>query len=306
MTKDCKKKSIWARLIVIAVLACTASNAQAQLIAGRTNALLWGNLTPNFSLELVTSNRTSVMAGAFYSLDQNPLDCSIKGAEAQVRYWVSGRAMVQSFIGLGIQGIGTMTYLEPNGSFGALGHGISDSDTGHLMESHEGSLYETEILGIEKGSVGNPGIMAGVIYYGPGCLLGEIHANTETGIFGNANEALRSRTLSSAIPVGYCQDIGKGPALLRSNVSGQIRDYEIEIQKIELNPLQKNKSMVIHITDPELLKLTGGIVQGMSGSPIIQNGKLIGAVTHVFVQDSTKGYGIFIETMLEADDSGSQ
>ena len=99
MTKDCKKKSIWARLIVIAVLACTASNAQAQLIAGRTNALLWGNLTPNFSLELVTSNRTSVMAGAFYSLDQNPLDCSIKGAEAQVRYWVSGRAMVQSFIG---------------------------------------------------------------------------------------------------------------------------------------------------------------------------------------------------------------
>ena len=93
MTKDCKKKSIWARLIVIAVLACTASNAQAQLIAGRTNALLWGNLTPNFSLELVTSNRTSVMAGAFYSLDQNPLDCSIKGAEAQVRYWVSGRAM---------------------------------------------------------------------------------------------------------------------------------------------------------------------------------------------------------------------
>ena len=77
MTKDCKKKSIWARLIVIAVLACTASNAQAQLIAGRTNALLWGNLTPNFSLELVTSNRTSVMAGAFYSLDQNPLDCSM-------------------------------------------------------------------------------------------------------------------------------------------------------------------------------------------------------------------------------------
>ena len=90
---------------MIAVLACTASNAQAQLIAGRTNALLWGNLTPNFSLELVTSNRTSVMAGAFYSLDQNPLDCSIKGAEAQVRYWVSGRAMVQSFIGLGIQGM---------------------------------------------------------------------------------------------------------------------------------------------------------------------------------------------------------
>lgn len=233
--------------------------------------------------------------------DDKELEVSVRPVRTS-----DGTCMLGAWVRDDTQGIGTMTYLEPNGSFGALGHGISDSDTGHLMESHEGSLYETEILGIEKGSVGNPGIMAGVIYYGPGCLLGEIHANTETGIFGNANEALRSRTLSSAIPVGYCQDIGKGPALLRSNVSGQIRDYEIEIQKIELNPLQKNKSMVIHITDPELLKLTGGIVQGMSGSPIIQNGKLIGAVTHVFVQDSTKGYGIFIETMLEADDSGSQ
>ncbi|MCC2163542.1 SpoIVB peptidase [Brotaphodocola catenula] len=233
--------------------------------------------------------------------DDKELEVSVRPVRTS-----DGTCMLGAWVRDDTQGIGTMTYLEPNGSFGALGHGISDSDTGHLMESHEGSLYETEILGIEKGSIGNPGIMAGVIYYGPGCLLGEIHANTETGIFGNANEALRSRTLSSAIPVGYCQDIEKGPALLRSNVSGQIRDYEIEIQKIELKPLQKNKSMVIHITDPELLKLTGGIVQGMSGSPIIQNGKLIGAVTHVFVQDSTRGYGIFIETMLEADDSGSQ
>lgn len=210
-----------------------------------------------------------------------------------------GSCMLGAWVRDDTQGIGTLTYLEPDGTFGALGHGISDSDTGHLLESHEGSLYETEILGIEKGSVGNPGIMAGVIYYGPGCILGKITANTEAGIFGKADQALRSRILSSAIPVGYCQDIKKGSALLRSNVSGQIRDYEIEIQKVEYNPIQKNKSMIIRITDPELLKLTGGIVQGMSGSPIIQNGKLIGAVTHVFIQDSTRGYGIFIENMLE-------
>ena len=212
-----------------------------------------------------------------------------------------GTPMLGAWVRDDTQGIGTMTYLEPDGSFGALGHGISDSDTGRLLESHEGALYETEILGIEKGSVGNPGIMAGVIYYGPGCLLGKITANTDSGIFGNANETLRSDTLSSAIPVAYCQDVKKGSAFIRSKVSGQIRDYEIEIQKIDLNPIQKNKSMVIRITDPDLLKLTGGIVQGMSGSPIIQDGRLIGAVTHVFVQDSTRGYGIFIENMLNAE-----
>ena len=230
--------------------------------------------------------------------DDREIEVSVRPVQT-----ADGACMLGAWVRDDTQGIGTMTYLESDGSFGALGHGISDSDTGRLMESHEGSLYETEILGIEKGSVGTPGIMAGVIYYGPGCLLGKINANTDTGIFGSANETLRSRALSTAIPIAHCQDIEKGPALLRSNVSGQIRDYEIEIQKIELNPLQKNKSMVIRITDPELLKLTGGIVQGMSGSPIIQNGKLIGAVTHVFIQDSTKGYGIFIETMLEAGDS---
>ena len=99
MIRDLKKKSLWSKFVLAAILICADHHAQAQLIAGKTNALLWGNLTPNFSLELVTSDKTSVMAGAFYSLDQNPLDCSIKGAEGQVRYWVSGRPMVQSFIG---------------------------------------------------------------------------------------------------------------------------------------------------------------------------------------------------------------
>ena len=160
------------------------------------------------------------------------------------------------------QGIGTITYVEENGQFGALGHGISDMDTGKVVEIENGSLYETEILGIEKGAVGEPGVMAGVIYYGR-------------------------------------QDIQKGPAWIRSDVSGKLRDYEIEIQKVEYNPIQKNKSIVLRVTDEELLRITGGIVQGMSGSPIIQNDKLVGAVTHVFVNDPTRGYGIFIEDMLE-------
>lgn len=197
------------------------------------------------------------------------------------------------------QGIGTMTYLDANGNFGALGHGISDSDTGAVVEIGEGALYETEILGIQQGSAGNPGVMAGVIYYGPGSKLGTINQNTDVGIFGHADESLQADIKSEAIEVGYRQDVQKGQAWIRSSVSGEVKDYEIEIQRVDYNPVHLNKGLVIRIVDEELLKLTGGIVQGMSGSPIIQNGKLVGAVTHVFIQDSTKGYGIFVESMME-------
>lgn len=197
------------------------------------------------------------------------------------------------------QGIGTMTYLDLNGHFGALGHGISDSDTGQVVSIEDGALYETQIMGIEKGSAGNPGVMSGVIYYGPQSELGSVTANTPEGIFGEAGEKLKSRITAEALPVGYRQDVHPGKATIRSSVSGEVRDYEIEIQKVDYSTSHKNKGMVIKVTDEELLELTGGIVQGMSGSPIMQDGKLIGAVTHVFVQDSTKGYGIFIENMLE-------
>lgn len=197
------------------------------------------------------------------------------------------------------QGIGTMTYLDLSGHFGALGHGISDSDTGGVVEILEGNLYETQIMGIEKGSAGKPGVMSGVIFYGPGSVLGEIDANTETGIFGTAGSTLRSRIISEALPIGYRQDVHEGPASLRSSVSGEIKDYQIEIQKVDYSSSHRTKSIVFKVTDPELLNLTGGVIQGMSGSPIIQDGKLIAAVTHVFVQDSTRGYGIFIENMLQ-------
>ncbi len=197
------------------------------------------------------------------------------------------------------QGIGTLTFVDMNGRFGALGHGISDSDTGEIVETEEGALYETEILGIEKGTAGDPGVMAGVIFYGPGSELGEIEENTEVGIAGTVNERMRNAVAGEAVEVGYRQNVHKGRACIRSSVSGELKDYEIEIQRVELNPIQKNKSLVLHITDPELLSLTGGIIQGMSGSPILQDGKLVGAVTHVFVQDATRGYGIFVEDMME-------
>ncbi len=196
------------------------------------------------------------------------------------------------------QGIGTMTYMDLNGNFGALGHGISDADTGQVVSIEGGSLYETQIMGIEKGAAGKPGVMSGIIYYGPQSELGTVTGNTEEGIFGTAGEKLKSRIQAQALPIGYRQDVQPGKAIIRSSISGEIKDYDIEIVKVDYSTTHKSKGMVIKVTDPELLSLTGGIVQGMSGSPIIQNGMLIGAVTHVFVQDSTKGYGIFIENML--------
>ena len=195
------------------------------------------------------------------------------------------------------QGIGTITYVDMNGRFGALGHGISDSDTGELVETGEGSLYTTKIMGIEKGSVGSPGLLSGVIYYGPQSRMGEIEKNTNEGIFGTVNEKFMKELDGDPVEIARRQDVRQGEAYIRSSVSGETRDYAIEIQRVDLNAGHKNKSMVIKVTDPELLSLTGGIVQGMSGSPILQDGRLVGAVTHVFVQDAARGYGILAEDM---------
>ena len=122
--------------------------------------------------------------------------------------------------------------------------------------------------------------------------------NTSEGIYGTINRHFLDSVQTSAIPIGFRQDIHKGTAYIRSNVSGEVKDYEIEIQKVDLGSVQKNKGLVLKVVDEELLSLTSGIVQGMSGSPIIQDGKLIGAVTHVFINDPSRGYGIFIENML--------
>ena len=168
-----------------------------------------------------------------------------------------------------------------------------------MVEIENGALYETEIFGIEKGSAGNPGVMAGVIYYGPGSRLGSVKSNTGCGVFGTVEQAFWDTVKHPAAEVGHRQDVKRGTAWIRSYVSGKACDYEIEIQRVDYSPSRENKSLVFQVTDERLLSLTGGIVQGMSGSPILQNGKLVGAVTHVFVQDSTRGYGIFVEDMIK-------
>ncbi|MCD7715744.1 MAG: SpoIVB peptidase [Lachnospiraceae bacterium] len=196
------------------------------------------------------------------------------------------------------QGIGTLTWVDEEGYFGALGHGISDVDTAGLLEIETGTLYSAEVVSIVKGEAGTPGELSGIIHYSGNCQIGIIEENEENGIFGRVTGfslAIEDETL---IETALKSEVEKGSATIRCTVDGTCRDYEIEIREVRTNSGDINKGMVIEVTDPELLALTGGIVQGMSGSPILQNGRLVGAVTHVFVNDPTKGYGIFIEDMI--------
>lgn len=181
------------------------------------------------------------------------------------------------------QGIGTMTFVTDGDEFGALGHGISDVDTGELLNAAGGTLYGASIWGIKKGEAGNPGGLYGVISYENKNILGEIKENTGIGIYGKieSGEVIEKFGLEP-VEIGKKEEIQVGKALIRTCVTGKVEDYEIYIESVDTE-CDSNKGMVIQVTDKELLKLTNGIVQGMSGSPIIQNGKLIGAVTHVCV-----------------------
>lgn len=197
-----------------------------------------------------------------------------------------------------IQGIGTLTYVEPNGTFGALGHGISDADTGERLEISDGDLYRADILSIRKGTAGTPGELRGVINYREENRIGTICGNSQYGIRGQMEPGKYTESMKR-IPTGLKQEIQTGKAEIRCDIGDGIREYQCEILEIDSNARDTNKCFVLRITDDDLLSRTGGIVQGMSGSPVLQNGKLIGAITHVFVNDPTKGYGIFIENMME-------
>ncbi len=196
------------------------------------------------------------------------------------------------------QGVGTMTYIDENGCFGALGHGINDIDTSTLMTLSTGTLYHTEIIGITKGTTGSPGELTGFIEYDDKNIMGSITANTPKGIFGICTPETMMDASYDYLPLGLKQEIKKGPAQIICSLGNGTQVYDVEIIDINLENDNINRGIVLEITDQELLTTTGGIVQGMSGSPIIQDNKLVGAVTHVLVQEPTKGYGIFIENML--------
>ncbi len=197
------------------------------------------------------------------------------------------------------QGLGTVTFLDAQSRFGALGHGIHDVDTNELLRISGGTLYTTSIKDIQKGADGVPGGMEGIIIYNNYNILGSITKNTDAGIFGVIDRIDTLFSDQTPVRVAKKEEIKEGPATIRCAVEGKVREYDVEITGIDFTTPEVNKGIILKVTDKELLKVTGGIVQGMSGSPILQEGKIIGAVTHVFVNNPAKGYGIFIENMLD-------
>ena len=195
----------------------------------------------------------------------------------------------------GVTGIGTVTYYDPTTqTFAALGHGVNEP-SGQLLQLTAGSIYSARVTSVRKGKSGEPGQLIGTL-----CSkdpLGILKQNTVQGVFGKVSQPWKSQ----ALPVADAEDVTCGNATILSTVQGDTpREYSVEILKVYPASRQNGRNMLIRVTDPTLLDITGGIVQGMSGSPIIQDGKLIGAVTHVLVGDPTTGYGIFIENMLDA------
>jgi len=197
-----------------------------------------------------------------------------------------------------LAGVGTMTYTDKNGNYGALGHGVSDTDTSTLIDMKNGLLYETNIIGIIKGEKGTPGELTGVINYSKQYCMGSVTKNSNTGVYGEIDVLPEELMQVKEMEVGYKQEVELGSAVIVSTIEGERKEYEIEITGVDYHPKESNKGIRFKVVDEELIEKTGGIVQGMSGSPILQNGKIVGAVTHVFVQDAQKGYGIFIEDMI--------
>lgn len=195
-----------------------------------------------------------------------------------------------------VAGIGTVTYYDPDtGAFGALGHGVNDPQSQVLLPVESGAVVPSCVSTVKKGKNGSPGELKG--QFDVSVILGEISKNTDMGLFGRMSVPISG----TPIPVAEGAQVEPGAAEIWSNVSGaEVCAYDVEILRVYPDDKETGRNLLLQVTDEELLEMTGGIVQGMSGSPIIQDGKLVGAVTHVLVNDPTTGYGIFIENMLNA------
>ena len=230
-----------------------------------------------------------------YVRDGETLECSIiptqtSNSEYKLGLWVRDSAA----------GVGTVSFYEPKTKiFGALGHGITDIDTGSLINIANGEFITTKVVSISKGTEGTPGKMQGTINNQQ--KIGEIYKNTNFGIYGTVDNLSALNIQSTKeMEVALREEIQTGKATILSSLdTDKVSEYEIEIEKIYTNNDYDNKSMLIEVTDEKLLEKTGGIIQGMSGSPIIQNGKFIGAITNVLVNDPKKGYAIFGDLMLK-------
>lgn len=190
-------------------------------------------------------------------------------------------------------GIGTLTFYDPStGAFGGLGHPICDADTKLPLPLSQGSVGEVRITGFNKSVKGDPGQLLGE--FSSSASVGNIDFNNESGVFGTLNSPPSS---SKPIELGFRQEVHTGEAVIYTTIdNGKPKEYKINIEKADLSS-DAEHDLIVKITDPKLLETTGGILQGMSGSPIIQDGRLVGAVTHVFIDDPQQGYGIFADSM---------
>ncbi|MCL2086141.1 MAG: SpoIVB peptidase [Oscillospiraceae bacterium] len=235
----------------------------------------------------VSTTKTHIVlerAGQVIRVNFKP-EISKKDGLAKIGMWVRDSSA----------GIGTVTFYEPKaGKFGGLGHGVCDIDTGKLLPLHKGEAVSVSIGTVVKGMPGAPGELSGSFL--SRVPIGTITSNTESGVFGTAHFPM---SVEDSIPMAFKQEVTVGKASILTTVSGNTpKEFDIIIEKIDYNEQNKVKNMVIRVTDPALLSRTGGIVQGMSGSPIIQNGMLAGSITHVFVNDAKRGYAIFAENMF--------
>ena len=317
------KKSISILSIILAVLLVIPINAQAaQLIPG--GELIGLALTDHcVTIAAFDDGQSAAQAAGMQIGDQithiddtsigcagdirTALDCS--NGSVQIRFLRKGQPQALQifpritsegprlgiYLKQGITGVGTITYYDPEtGSFGALGHSVNDP-SGKLLEMTSGTAYHAGILHIKIGKTGTPGQLMGCMHADR--TFGTLYKNTPQGVFGKTRETISG----TPIPTAQAGQIQTGNAVIRSTVCDGIpQEYSVKILKIYPAGRNGGRNMLIKVTDPKLLETTGGIVQGMSGSPICQDGRIVGAVTHVLVNDPTMGYGIFIENMLEA------
>lgn len=265
--------------------------------AARTAGLMVGDEI--LSVDGVRVDRAEDVRAALARSD-GTVELTVRRQDASHRLTVRPRPTAQGpRLGIrlrqGVTGIGTVTWYDPQSHrFGALGHGVNDRDGG-LAAMTGGTAYRATVLSVKQGQRGQPGQLRGGM--DDGCPLGSLEKNTARGIFGTADTGWLGQPLETAAPT----EIRTGPAKIRSTVSGEtVREYDVQILRLYPRSCPEGRDLLLKVTDPQLLSTTGGIVQGMSGSPIIQSGKIVGAVTHVLVNDPTTGYGIFIENMLDA------
>ena len=228
-----------------------------------------------------------------FIIDVNPIKSEEDG-EYRLGLWVRDKTA----------GVGTLSFIHPDsGKFGALGHAITDVDTGILLSIKNGEIVRSRVVSIEQGRRGMPGEIKGV-FYETNNPIGKIEKNTQLGVYGKLLPNVEDIDKQESMPIAYQHEIEEGKASILTTLDdNKVEEFDIEITRINLQTKPDSKSMIIKITDKRLLEKTGGIIQGMSGSPIIQNDKIIGVVTHVLVNDPTRGYGVFIEWMISESEA---